>query len=465
MGELQTRMAKLHSRSGTKTSTVQQPPCDDTQESSAHLRGSISPSPDSNEPSDSASDLIAPSPDMQEPEIVGERLPGTSLKYFSQIVPPVSLDERFRDLRTLFSPELSNALTKKRQNASETGLKLRYLGTTAQSAEPYMFVQCPKKSAKIVKKFFAQEHISEELRPYFRLHILEIGLKLLVNDGIFQVFANQDALKTWCGVPITMSCSTGQTATATFGGVIMVEDAESIQTCYGLTASHALNRLRTTGLPTPDPSESSESDISVSEAESNEEVTYVSIHETAKPGGNPVEETSIHSFTLVGSVKHHTLNTSGQGNFDWALIALAQVEVLPNVLVGTHEPGSQIESKDSKESSQDESNTRDTPLTWDESVENRENTSTPVFVVTRRGQQSATLTLNSSSTLIAPGQQLVETHDLMMSRSAGGKTFQYAIAYEDLQVHRTATRGLWSMGSEEGHRPSLRLYCLCRLLW
>jgi hypothetical protein len=141
-------------------------------------------------------------------------------------------------------------------------MKLKYLGTTAASAELYIVVQCGKKAAKIVKKFFKESDVKEELRSDFRVLVLEKELRLLADDEFIEVHSDGTSTQTWCGTPLTMSSYSGALVSTTFGGIIAVEDGNGVMSLYGLTASHALERLQATGLPTPDSSDT-ESEYSV----------------------------------------------------------------------------------------------------------------------------------------------------------------------------------------------------------
>ncbi|KAI1029259.1 hypothetical protein LB505_006229 [Fusarium chuoi] len=61
-------------------------------------------------------------------------------------------------------------------------MKLKYLGLTSLSAKLHIVIQCERKIAKRVRKFFAQGHVAEELLPDFRVFVLEKALLRLTDD-------------------------------------------------------------------------------------------------------------------------------------------------------------------------------------------------------------------------------------------------------------------------------------------
>jgi hypothetical protein len=417
MEELQQRLSKLRNDSGTPPlaslppdSTVQSTPNQGSWRKSrpANLHG----------PVDSGYGSFAPSPDTQKAEFVGQSLPGTKLKYFNRSIPE-QLNARFFDIKFLYTQPLLEAIRKKRRNAGDIGMKLKYLGLTEQSTELYIVIQCDKKTAKIVKKFFAQPHIDEELRPDFKVFVLDEELTRLADDDTIQVFADGMPIKTWCGVPITMSCEVGPTASATLGGIVMVEDATGKKTLYGLTASHALSDIKATGLPTPDVSDSdSESDLSDSESEASKEASNFSQLELSRSYEAPEEEVAVRSSELIGMIAHHTLDGPVPGNFDWALVGLANIKLLPNMIILADRSPPTPEHPKRRDSFATELQVRDQDngihLIWNASNSHHGFVSKPVSVISGHGPQAGTLTFNTSSLLIAPGQKFVQTHDLSM---------------------------------------------------
>ncbi|KAH8172589.1 hypothetical protein LIA77_06844 [Sarocladium implicatum] len=385
MERLQKRFSKLGLSSDSASTSSQ-----------GQKTGESSSQADSQETADSgyaSTELQQDAKDADEPGCLGRPLPGTHLKYYDQEI-PLHLRERFFDIKVMYSQLLVDAILKKRRVSGDIGMKLRYLGTTSRSTELCIVFQCDKKTAKVIRKFFRQPHIDEEIRPDFRVVVLEQELVRLADDAEIQVRIREIPTRTWCGVPITMSNQRGETVTVTFGGVIMAKGSNGDLKWYGLTAGHALRRLGETGLPTP---EASDSD-SDSDSDFGSDVSSRRMEEAAADIIAPKEDQiNVHSSKLIGRVLLHNLSSPMQRNLDWALIEPIGVKILPNLVTWMQKPMLH---------SVPPINLPDEPP--------QEYSSASVFVVTCRGPLSATLSFSTSSTLISPGQEFAETHELTM---------------------------------------------------
>lgn len=414
MEELQQRLAKLRNLSGTPPLVSQQP--DSTAQSTpVQVKGQRHRPAHLHEPADSGYSSVAPSPDTQKAEFVGQDLPGTKLKYFNQTIPG-RLKDRYFDIKVLYTQALHDFVAKKRRNAGDIAMKLKYLGLTEQSTEPYIIVQCEKKTAKIIKKFFNQSHIQEELEPDFRVLVLDKELMRLGDDDPINVYANALPDKTWCGTPITMTRHDACTVSATLGGIVAVEDTAGRKLMYGLTASHPLSKLKSTGLLSPDATDS-ESDFSDTESEASVEASDLSGLKLSESYEQPEDEVAVKSSSFIGAIVHHTLDDLVHGNFDWALVEFGSINPLPNMIFINGGSSSSPEPTKRQGSASNEPgrlNGHGWMQLWDGPSTYRDSASKPVSVITRRGPQAATLTLNTSSVLIAPGQKFVESHDLSM---------------------------------------------------
>lgn len=411
MDRLQKRLSKLGRSSDSATNPSQ-----------SQKAGESTSQVDSQEAADSGYGSTELAPDVDEPGCLGRSLPGTDLKQYDQEI-PTRLRDRFYDIRYTYNPFLVDAILKKRRKGADVGIKLKYLGTSSQNTELYIVFQCEKKTAKIVRKFFKQPHIEEEIRPDFKILVLEQELMRLADDDEIEVRARLTPAQTWCGTAITMSTQKGNAVSATLGGIITVEEANGDVEWYAITAAHALSKLYKTGLPTPDPSDSdqdsaSDSDLSsnsdhdplfqiAEETESNTSKEHHKVPHSgntiwvAEPPSSPIHDDQsrieVNKPQVIGHVLHHTSSCSEQNFHDWALIELDDIEVRPNLI--TSKAGTV---------------TPDTPSIQLPEHQPQKYSSISVLVLTSHGPQAGILTFNTSSTMISPGQRFAETHDLMM---------------------------------------------------
>jgi hypothetical protein len=411
MDRLQKRLSKL----GRSSDGATNPPQSQTAGESASQA-------DSQEAADSGYGSTELTLDVDEPGCLGRSLLGTNLKQYDKEI-PTRLRDRFYDIRYTYNPFLVDTILKKRRKGADVAIKLKYLGTSSQTTELYIVFQCEKKTAKIVRKFFKQPHVEEEIRPDFKILVLEQELMRLADDDEIEVRARVTHGQTWCGVAITMGNQTGYAASATLGGIIMVEDIKGNLMWYALTAAHALSKLYETGLPTPDASDSDSDSASDSDLDSNSDHDplfqpykemdsnttvehYEELHSdnailvAESPSSSTREEKGrieVNSPQLIGRIRHYTPSFPGENSHDWALIEPTSLEALPNLI-----------------------SPKAGPVPHDEAcIQLPEHapqgySSISVVVLTSHGSQTGRLTLNTSSTMISPGRKFAETHDLIM---------------------------------------------------
>ncbi|KAM5354133.1 hypothetical protein ACJ41O_000783 [Fusarium nematophilum] len=212
---------------------------------------------------------------------------------------------------------------------------MKFLGSSEQTAELHIVIQCEKKVARRVRKFFTQAHVEEELLPDFRVFVLDKALLRLASSEVIEVFADSMPENTWCGMPIKMT--RGDTSVvATLGGLIVIETSH--RRLYGLTAAHPLKRLQDTDpdkLVTPEDWES-DSD-SGSETDSNSVITSESSSSSVQHlGPSPNEglnEDLVRGTMVLGTILCDTLNAPAEANYDWAVIDLGTQLALPNAVV------------------------------------------------------------------------------------------------------------------------------------
>lgn len=353
----------------------------------------------------------------------GKALPGTELRYFNQPIPPQNAND-FKDIKGHFAGPLRDTIAKKRKVTGDIEMKLKYLGVTASSVELYIIVLCEKKSAKIARKFFSQAHISEVIRGCgFQLLVLDAQLMRLANKDTFQVSADERPERTWCGTSVTIANNNGSSVSATIGGIVMLEDQAGRKSIYGLTTSHILDKLRPASLQASEASDpgfnsDSDSDSSVDTVR-DQPLQFSTEHEAAIALDRHHVEVTAHTLHRVGSVAFNSLEPDTNPGLDWALVRFNKTELLPNMIArGTQQQKFNVvwqHYNDSKANGQSEG----IPLTVADNTDHEDCISLAVLVYTNRGPQSAILSFNGSSILIASGSQFVDIYDLSMSPNSG----------------------------------------------
>jgi len=326
----------------------------------------------------------------------GLALPGTELLYFDK---PISerLKARFLDIKVLYSQTLLDSITKKMNDPGDISMKLRYLGLDSDNTELYIVIQCEKKIARRIRRFFAQPHVEEELLPDFRVLVLNNTLLRLSNDGITQVFSKSIPEKTICGMPIELHRG-DRSVDCTLGGVIMVETCQ--KRLYGLMAGHALRTLRASSPMTEDSGYSSGDEYPGADGDSRSKSDT-----SSKPLGSDTEKQDHDPGRLrlnISTIVHDTFSTPGRNNYDWALVELGQEYALPNIVT----PNLQAQTTDPVDS-------RAEIQCYDPS--SLETSLTKQVLLLRQGQPSkAELSFSTSSLMISPGSGFVDAYDVIM---------------------------------------------------
>ncbi|KAK2938449.1 hypothetical protein FoTM2_001667 [Fusarium oxysporum f. sp. vasinfectum] len=302
--------------------------------------------------SDSGIGIATPSSHSQQSEPVGLDLPGTELKSFDE---PISqrLKARFFDIKVLYTQPLLDYILKRKKDPGDISMKLKHLGLNSQSIQLHIVIQCERKVAKRVRKFFAQGHVEEELLPDFRVFVLEKALLRLTDDEAIEVLTDSVPKRTWCGTPIRLMRGNASVV-ATLGGIIVVETSH--KRLVGLTAAHSLKKLHSplsNQLLTNDtevPFSSSSSNASESESDSDCESTITtesSVQHLEHLNDKGLDTTASQNTVQIGTILCNTFNAPMAQNYDWAIIDLSQQATLPNRVVLDGQPNSSDFEEDS----------------------------------------------------------------------------------------------------------------------
>ncbi|KAF5611875.1 uncharacterized protein FSUBG_1902 [Fusarium subglutinans] len=358
------------------------------------------------EESDSGIGITTPSSQDHQNEPPSLELPGTELRHFDR---PVSdrLKARFFDIKVLYTQPLLDYILKRKKDPGDISMKLKYLGLSSLSAQLHIVIQCERKIAKRVRKFFAQGHVEEELLPDFRVFVLEKALLRLTDEDSIEVLTDSMPERTWCGAPIRLRRG-NVSAVATFGGIIVVETAH--KRLVGLTAAHSLKKLHdplSSQLSTSDtevPLSSSSSDASETESDSDCDSTFTTESSMQHPehlDDKGLNTTASQNTLEIGHILCNTFNTPIAQNYDWALIDLSLQATLPNRVVLDGQSSSDFEGNDLE------------PIIFP--VGNPcVSVSRKVMVLKQGAKRIGEMSLDTSSVLISPGSSFVEVYDLAM---------------------------------------------------
>ncbi|KAL4727169.1 hypothetical protein ACLX1H_006070 [Fusarium chlamydosporum] len=331
-------------------------------------------------------------------ETHGLTLPGTDLRYFDKPIPE-RLKARFFDIKVLYTQPLLDAISKGRKDPGDISMKLRYMGICSRDIEPHIVIQCERKVAKRVKRFFTQGHVEEELLPDFRVLVLTKTLLRLANDDVVEVLSDSIPEGTMCGMPIELSRG-GRSVNCTLGGVIMVEGPP--KRLYGLMAGHPLRRLHVSSSdshPTTEASgSSSEEECHCSDSDS------VATFDICSKSRDPDTEEQHDKFgqprLAIGTVTHDSFSTSVKNNYDWAIIDLDTGYALPNLVTpqsyASYFGETEVEIQSYHHSSHEELPAKE-------------------VLILREGQPlMAELSFNTSSLMMFPGSSFVDVHEMAM---------------------------------------------------
>ncbi|KAF5671602.1 hypothetical protein FCIRC_8639, partial [Fusarium circinatum] len=298
----------------------------------------IDPKTPQYEESDSGIGITTPSSQDHHSDPPGLELPGTELRHFDRLISD-RLKARFFDIKVLYTQPLLDYILKRKKDPGDISMKLKYLGLSSPSAQLHIVIQCERKIAKRVRKFFAQGHVEEELLPDFRVFVLEKALLRLTDDDAVEVLTDSMPERTWCGAPIRLRRG-NVSAVAAFGGIIVVETAH--KRLVGLTAAHSLKRLHdplSSQLSTSDtevPFSSSSSDASESESDSDCDSTLTTESSMQHPehlNDKGLDTTASQNTLEIGHILCNTFDAPMAQNYDWAIINLSQQATLPNRVV------------------------------------------------------------------------------------------------------------------------------------
>ncbi|KAI1109081.1 hypothetical protein F5Y14DRAFT_45175 [Nemania sp. NC0429] len=143
---------------------------------------------------------------------------------FTEMSIPTHLQNRFRDLKRLFTHPLLNLIGKKRAPTRDISIKLRWMGPDEDSARLYILIQCDDKAVNPIKEFFAETQVKEQVGNDFQVRVIP-GLQRLA-DQILEVSADDSERQTLCGQGITIENSAARMAIeVTMGGVVAVKKA------------------------------------------------------------------------------------------------------------------------------------------------------------------------------------------------------------------------------------------------
>ncbi|KAF5572457.1 hypothetical protein FPANT_13065 [Fusarium pseudoanthophilum] len=365
------------------------------------------------EESDSGIGITTPLSQDSHNEPPGSELPGTELRYFDR---PVSdrLKARFFDIKVLYTQPLLDYILKRKKDPGDISMKLKYLGLSSLSAQLHIVIQCERKIAKRVRKFFAQGHVEEELLPDFRVFVLEKALLRLTDDDAIEVLTDPvPERRTWCGTPIRLRRG-NVSVVATFGGIIVVEATH--KRLVGLTAAHSLKKLHRSpsdhlsAYEGEVPFSSSSSDASESESDSDCESTITTESSVQHPehlNDKGLDTTASQNSLEIGTILCNTFDAPMAQNYDWAIIDLDQQATLPNRVV----LDGQSDSSDFEEESDLE------PIMFP--VGNPcVSVSRQVMVLKRGDKPIGEISLDTSSVLISPGSSFVEVYDLALEHGS-----------------------------------------------
>ncbi|KAF5533263.1 hypothetical protein FNAPI_12726 [Fusarium napiforme] len=364
------------------------------------------------EESDSGIGITTPSSQDHQNEPLGSELPGTDLRHFDRHVSD-RLKARFFDIKVLYTQPLLDYILKRKKDPGDISMKLKYLGLSSLSAQLHIVIQCERKIAKRVRKFFAQGHVEEELLPDFRVFVLEKALLRLTDDDAIEVLTDTLPERTWCGTPIRLRRG-NVSVVATFGGIIVVEATH--KHLVGLTAAHSLKKLHS---PPSDqlsahdgevPFSSSSSDASESESDSDCEsiiTTESSVQHPEYLNGKGLDTTASQNTLEIGNILCNTFDAPMAQNYDWAIIDLSLQTTLPNrVALDEQSASSDFEEQSDLE-----------PIMF--TVGNFSASVPRQVIVLKQGAKPiGEMSLDTSSVLISPGSSFVEAYDLAMEHGS-----------------------------------------------
>jgi len=329
------------------------------------------------------------------------------LKVFPSMEVPKELDDRFFDLKMLYSQPLLETVSKVKMNHGDISMKLKYMGTQEETAELYIVIHCDKRVSKRVKTFFNQKHVLEDLKSDFQVCVMGTGLVSLStfpdlltsftpNLGSITVQCHVANRTTSCGTTLIMSYDISPVSVATLGGLIMAKDnTGSYIRLWGITAGHAAARTLGKEYRHPIESTANASSVESHDDESDDEDDAYHVD-----GASDKHEG--HSLTLDLTVRDEDLNAStvgwgliplpGEANYDWSLI-MGLSNGAGNFLQHDGQPARE--------------------LFCEQIVSLGRRETRRVVVMTGRGYQRGTLTANGTTMVSSIGKAFVYAFDFV----------------------------------------------------
>jgi hypothetical protein len=331
--------------------------------------------------------------------------PVGTMKVFKKTIPEI-YKTKFLDMKVLYTEPLWNAVSKQKGAMSgDISMKLRFLGVDESTAKLFIVIQCDKAVLRRVKKFFAQEHVLQDLGPWFSVHIIDTAPARLSIEDV-KVLTSIERRDTMCGV--TVQLATGDVSRiATLGGVILIKKSQSM--LYGLTAGHPLTDLLLDCTSTPlepDVNDTSSGERNSDEdTDANSESTIVLDLQSNVPKDNTSVARNPPRIigTIVGDSFHDRPDIE---NCDWAIIELESENWVPNLIT------SSLNSQNNEQI-----NGSATDLFCSATLPDI--TDQPVVVITCHGNQGGILRSSSSILMMSTGKKFVDILDFFPNEDSG----------------------------------------------
>jgi hypothetical protein len=354
-----------------------------------------------------------------------------------------STQNRFYDLMELFDKPLYDYISKGKVSFTAVSIKLKVLGESEATAQPWIVVLCDKAVSKRVKQFFKQPSRKREYQPrdpdldfpFFRLVVYDRPPMPLAVTSITEIYAvghNILISDTLCGTAIKV-CGPDDTRIATLGGIIKIETLEKGCMLYGMTAGHVTKGQQKEGEPNSDwPQEEDNKEEGEEEEEEEEDDDDVvqADEELLEPELALDKDQANHeehlrndmtqglgysaqldsSWSMIGhiSMPPHDVEKDNC-NLDWALVEIEDVsDYRPNLLVVSDAQGHSYMSAELREPSQNPVETRsDRPV---------------VLLSGASGHKRGSLSTSLSFLMLTPGKRLTGTYTLVLSDGTGKRS-------------------------------------------
>jgi hypothetical protein len=162
---------------------------------------------------------------------------------------------RFRDLRELFQRPLATTFAKSKIPMSAMAMKLKMLGETKLDAKPWILILCDRSVAKLVRDFFKQPWVKQELNGEngegdfdFQLHVVIFERPPTLSHctaglSAFSLSTPPAWLEnshTFCGRPV-MIRDKNDFSVSTIGGLLKVWMPDGNHSLYAMTCGHILS--------------------------------------------------------------------------------------------------------------------------------------------------------------------------------------------------------------------------------